>query len=274
MSARAPAVFVSHGSPTEALERDSYTDALAALGKRFTPRAVAVVSAHWTTQRGLAVTAAAHHRLIYDFGGFPSELYRLEYPAPGDPALAQATVGRLAAAGFAAALEPVRGLDHGAWIPLRIAWPRADVPVVQVSLPELPPEELFRAGRALRPLRDDGVLVLGSGGLVHNLMLLQWNDHDAPGQAWAVEFDAWIADHLARGDVESVLDYRDRAPHAVRAAPTTEHIDPMFVALGAAHEGERAVPIFEGFHYGSLGMRSFELREAAQTPEQEKRKKP
>jgi len=263
VSAPAAAVFVSHGSPTEALERDGFTEALVALGRRVRPRAIAVVSAHWTTPRGLAVTAASRHRLIYDFGGFPSELYRLEYSAPGEPVLAQSIVGRLAAAGFAAALDPVRGLDHGAWIPLRIAWPGADVPVVQVSLPELPPDELFRVGEALGPLRDEGVLLLGSGGLVHNLMLLQWSDHDAAPQAWAAEFDAWIASHLAQGDVESVLDYRDRAPHAVRAAPTTEHIDPMFVVLGAARQGERPAPVFEGFHYGSLGMRSFELRGAA-----------
>jgi len=263
VSERAPAVFISHGSPTEALERDSYTAALAELGRRVSPRAVAVVSAHWTTPRGVSVTAGARHRLIYDFGGFPSELYRLEYPAPGDPALAEAIAGRLVRAGFTAHLEPVRGIDHGTWIPLRLAWPKANVPVVQVSLPEVPPEELFRLGRALGPLRDEGVLVLGSGGVVHNLMLLQWSDHDAPAQAWAAEFDAWIAERLAAGDVASVLDYRDRAPHAVRAAPTTEHIDPMFVVLGAGTEKERPFPIFEGFHYGSLGMRSFELREAA-----------
>ncbi|HTP49908.1 MAG TPA: class III extradiol ring-cleavage dioxygenase [Anaeromyxobacteraceae bacterium] len=263
MSARAPSVFISHGSPTEALEKDGYTAALGELGKRISPSAVVVVSAHWTTARGVGVTAAARHRLIYDFGGFPSELYRLEYPAPGDPRLAEAVAGRLVRAGFTAYLEPVRGLDHGAWIPLRLAWPKADVPVVQVSLPEAPPEELFLLGRALEPLRDEGVLVLGSGGIVHNLMLLQWNDHDAPPHAWAAEFDAWVAEHLARGDVESVLDYRDRAPHAVRAAPTTEHLDPLFVALGAGTEKERPFSIFEGFHYGSLGMRSFELREAA-----------
>ncbi len=107
------------------------------------------------------------------------------------------------------------------------------------------------------------MLLLGSGGLVHNLMLLQWSARDAPPQAWAAEFDAWIAEHLRSGDAATVLDYRDRAPHAVRAAPTTEHIDPLFVALGAAFDSERPVPIFEGFHYGSLGMRSLEFREAA-----------
>ena len=262
MSARCPSVFVSHGSPTEALERDPYTAALAEMGRRLTPRAIAVVSAHWTTERGVAVTSGTQHRLIYDFGGFPSELYRLEYPARGEPALASTIVRLARGAGFAAQPEPVRGLDHGAWVPLRLAWPGAEIPVVELSLPELPPEDLFRLGRALRPLRDEGVLVLGSGGIVHNLMLLQWNDHDAAPQAWAAEFDAWVAEHLAAGDVASVLDYRDRAPHAVRAAPTTEHIDPLFVSLGAALESERPFSIFEGFHYGSLGMRSFELREA------------
>ncbi len=135
MSARAPAVFVSHGAPTLALERDDYTEALAALGRRNAPRAIVVVSAHWTTAREVAVTTSPRHRLIYDFGGFPSELYRLEYPAPGDPGLGEAIAARLRAAGIAAREEPVRGLDHGAWIPLRLAWPKADVPVVQVRSP-------------------------------------------------------------------------------------------------------------------------------------------
>jgi 4,5-DOPA dioxygenase extradiol len=242
-----------------ALEPDAYTDALRAFGERVRPRAVAVVSAHWTTAGGVTVTAAARHQVIHDFGGFPDELYRLDYPAPGDPPLAAEIAARLGADGFPARLDPVHGIDHGTWIPMRIAWPAGSVPVVQVSLPEMAPGDLVRMGEALRPLREDGVLVLGSGGMVHNLAQLQWRDKYAPAEPWAVEFDAWMADRIDAGDTAALVAYRDRAPSARRAAPTSEHLHPLFVALGAAGR-DRPHSIFEGFHHGSLGMRSLEFR--------------
>jgi 4,5-DOPA dioxygenase extradiol len=258
---RAPSVFVSHGSPMVAVERDAYTGALEALGARERPRAVVAVSAHWQTRGVVAVGSAARHRVIHDFGGFPEELYRLDYPAPGDPALAARVVRLLAAAGLPAALDPDRGIDHGVWIPMRIAWPDGTIPVVEVSLPEMPPTDLVRLGAALAPLRDEGVLVLGSGGLVHNLGLLDWRDKQAAPPPWARDFDAWMAGRLERGDLAGLVGYRSGAPGAMRAAPTTEHIDPLFVALGAA-PGDRPHTIFEGFHHGSLGMRSMEFRAA------------
>lgn len=257
----APAVFVSHGSPMVALEHDGYDDALRAFGERHHPRAIAVVSAHWTTAAGVTVTAAERHRVIHDFGGFEDALYRLDYPAPGAPDLAAEIAARLGEAGFVARLDPVHGIDHGVWIPLRIAWPDGSIPVVQVSLPEMPPEELVRMGTALRPLREGGVLVLGSGGMVHNLMELRWVDKHSPPEPWAVEFDAWMASRVDAGDTAALVAYRTRAPLARLAAPTTEHIDPLFVALGAAG-GDRPETIFEGFHHGSLGMRSIEFRAA------------
>lgn len=257
----APAVFLSHGSPMVALEHDRYDEALAAFGERNRPRAIAVVSAHWTTAAGIAITAAERHRVIHDFGGFPDELYRLDYPAPGAPELASEIAVRLGEAGFVARLDPVHGIDHGAWIPLRIAWPDGSIPVVQVSLPEMPPGDLIRMGTALRPLREAGVLVLGSGGMVHNLMQLGGADKYAPPKAWAVAFDAWMASRIEAGDTAALVAYRTRAPSARRAAPTTEHLDPLFVALGAAF-GDRPETIFEGFHHGSLGMRSIEFRAA------------
>lgn len=262
---RAPLAFVSHGAPTVALENDAYHAALRAFGARApAPRAIAVVSAHWLTRGAVAVTGARRHRVIHDFAGFPAELYRLDYAAPGDPALAEEAVRLLAAAGLPAGVDPDRGLDHGAWVPLQIAWPAANVPVVQLSLPaDEEPLALHALGRALAPLRERGVLILGSGGLVHNLGQLRWGEKDRAPEPWAAAFDAWMAARLAAGDVEALLRYRERAPHAVRAAPTTEHLDPLFVALGAAAPAERAATIFEGFHYGSLGMRSIELREAA-----------
>jgi 4,5-DOPA dioxygenase extradiol len=242
-----------------AVEPDAYTEALRAFGDRNRPRALAVVSAHWTTGAGVAVTSGERHRIIHDFGGFPHALYELDYPAPGDPALATEIAVRLGDAGFAARLDPVRGIDHGTWIPLRIAWPDGTIPVVQVSLPEVPPTDLVRMGAALRPLRERGVLVLGSGGMVHNLMQLQWTEKYAPAEPWAQAFDAWAAGRIAAGDLASLVAYRDLAPSARRAAPTTEHLDPLFVTLGAAG-GDQAETIFEGFHHGSLGMRSVEFR--------------
>jgi 4,5-DOPA dioxygenase extradiol len=244
-----------------AVERDAYTEALEAFGRTARPRALAVVSAHWQTRDGVAVTSAARHRVIHDFGGFPDVLYGLDYPAPGDPALAADVAGRLGAAGFTARLDPERGIDHGVWIPLRIAWPDGTIPVVQVSLPEMPPADLLRMGEALAPLRDDGVLVLGSGGLVHNLGELDWARKHAAPHGWAVDFDAWMAERIVRGDLAGLAGYREAAPRARRAAPTTEHLDPLYVALGAAG-GDRAETLFEGFHHGSLGMRSIQFREA------------
>jgi 4,5-DOPA dioxygenase extradiol len=165
VSPRAPSVFLSHGSPMVAIDRDEYTAAIAAFGEAERPAAALVVSAHWITRGGVAVTTGEQHRTMHDFGGFPSELYRLEYPARGEPRVAAEALRRLAEAGFPTHAEHIRPLDHGVWIPARLAWPKVDVPLVQVSLPALPPEELFRLGRALRPLRDEGVMIVGSGGI-------------------------------------------------------------------------------------------------------------
>lgn len=260
---RTPAVFLSHGSPTTALEHDAYTAVVRGLA-RLSPAAVLILSAHWTATGVLGITAAPRHRLIYDFGGFPEELYQLTYQARGDLDLAGRAATLLEAAGIPARLDGLRGLDHGAWIPMRIAWPDAAVPVVQVSLPaDAKPEALVRLGRALAPLREQGVLLLGSGGMVHNLYLVNLADKERPVDAWAAEFDAWVAERLARLDLPALLRYRDEAPGAAMAAPTTEHFDPLFVVLGTAYPGERVQTLFEGFHYGNLGMRSFQLQPAA-----------
>ncbi len=269
---RAPAVFLSHGSPTTALENDAYTATVRGLaGHR--PAAVLILSAHWTASGPLGITAATRHRLIYDFGGFPEELYQLTYQARGDPELASLAASLLEADGMVARLDGLRGLDHGAWIPMRIAWPGGEVPIVQVSLPaEAKPETLVRLGRALAPLRERGVLLLGSGGLVHNLYLVNLGNKDRPVDSWAGEFDAWVARRLEPLDLPALLRYRDEAPAAAMAVPTTEHFDPLFVVLGAASPGERVQTIFEGFHYGNLGMRSFQLQPAAH-PKSEKERR-
>lgn len=263
-STRQPALFVSHGAPLEALEREGpfARDLRRAVEGWPRPRAIAIVSAHWETPGGVKATAAARPELIYDFGGFPEELYRLRYPCPGDPALAARAVALLRAAGLAAATEPARGLDHGAWVPLLLGFPEADVPVVQISLPRhAQPQALAAHGAALSALRDEGVLLIGSGGAVHNLSRVSLGDPGGSADApWAREFDGWLAGRLAARDFAAVLAYRQNAPQSRLAVPTPEHFDPLLLVLGAAREGEAARTVHEGFTYGSLSMRSFSLQ--------------
>jgi 4,5-DOPA dioxygenase extradiol len=258
---RAPVLFVSHGAPTVALEEGGFADAMAAFAASAPrPRAILVVSAHWTTPWEIGITSAARHRLIYDFAGFPDALYQLEWPARGAPDVAARAAALLEGAGFRARLDPVRGLDHGAWIPLRLAFPQADVPVAQLALPQLEAPVLARVGASLAPLRDEGVLVVASGGLLHNLGLVRLDDPAAPPDAWAREFDAWAAARIAALDVDGLARWRAEAPYATRAAPSPEHLDPLFVALGARREGDRPETIFDEIRHGNLGMRSFVLR--------------
>jgi 4,5-DOPA dioxygenase extradiol len=246
---RAPSVFLAHGSPLSALGGDAHAAALRGWGKRHANlRALVIVSAHWRTRGELRATAWEHAPLVYDFGGFPEELYRIQYPAPGDPALAARIAG--------AVPELHRGLDHGAWVPLRLTFPAAAIPVVQVSLPDAPPADIYALGRQLRPLRDEGILIIGSGGIVHNLGLVHFADKGAGVDPWAAEFDRWIAARLATRDVEALFNYRNLAPHAATCVPTPEHFDPLFVTLGAAWPEDRLETVYEGFHYGNLSMRS------------------
>ena len=256
---RLPVLFVSHGAPTFALEPGRAGVLLRELGARLPrPRAIVVVSPHWPT-RGFAVGAHPQPPTLYDFGGFPPALYELQYPAPGDPQLAAGIVERLTQAGEEAALDPQRGFDHGAWVPLRHLYPQAGIPVVQVSMPRrLDAVVAWRLGATLAPLRDEGVLILASGSLTHNLM--EFFDRDEGAEAdYAREFVAWIRDALLRHDTEALLDWRARAPHAQRAHPTAEHFLPLLVAAGAAAD-DRAVEVLDGgILYGMLSMESYVL---------------
>ena len=258
---RAPALFVSHGAPSLALEGDGvYARALQAFCAAHSPRALVVFSGHFQQPRPIRITAAARPSLIYDFGGFPDELYRLTYPAPGSPELAREIVALLEKAGIGAELDESRGWDHGLWVPLRLAFPRAAAPVVEVSLPRgAPPSELLRVGAALCELRESGAVLIGSGGIVHNLARARLDAPSGPVDPWANEFDAWVAERLAKMEIAELVAYRDLAPHAELAVPTTEHFDPLFVVLGAAAEDDRLMPIYEGFQYGNLSLRSFAL---------------
>jgi 4,5-DOPA dioxygenase extradiol len=252
---RAPALFVSHGSPMFALEPGQLGPNLQRLGGRLPAlAAILVVSPHWQT-RGVRVTGAERLETIHDFGGFQPPLYALQYPARGAPRLAAEVLGLLQAAGFEAALDPGRGLDHGAWVPLRYLRPAADVPVLQVSLPQdIDAAGALRLGRALAPLRERGVLVVGSGSLTHNLY--EFRQHIADPE-YAQAFADWVADAVARGDIDALLDYRRRAPHAVRAHPGEEHYLPLLVAAGASNPDEPRRLVAGGMTHGVLSMDSF-----------------
>jgi 4,5-DOPA dioxygenase extradiol len=251
----APALFVSHGSPMFALEPGRLGPALERIGRTLTDlAAVAIVSPHWQT-RGVRVSEAPAPETLHDFGGFPRQLYTLQYSPPGAPALAAETARRLADAGFDASLDPRRGLDHGAWVPMRYLRPDAGLPVFQVSLPhDLDAAGALRLGRALAPLRERGVAVVGSGSLTHNLHEFGQHVRD-PGYAQA--FADWVADAVLRRDLDALVHYRERAPHAARAHPSEEHYLPLLVAAGASHDAEPATLIEGGMTYGTLSMDSF-----------------
>ncbi len=251
-----PTLFISHGAPTFALEPGIIGPRLTALGRQLPkPRAVVVVSPHWITA-GLEVAISARPETIHDFGGFPEALYQLRYPASGAPEVAAEVLEALARAGFPGRSNPHRGLDHGAWVPLMHLYPQADVPVVQLSLPMTgSPQVLLALGRALAPLRQQGVLLLASGSITHNLMDFRLGSGEA---SYAREFMEWVAATIAAGDLDALLDLRRRAPHAVRAHPTDEHLQPLLVAIGAAGEDWAAARRLEGgLVYGVIGMDSY-----------------
>ena len=232
---RLPVVFVSHGAPTHALEAGAAGLAWEALGRSLPrPQAVLAISPHWDTEAPM-VSAAERPETIHDFHGFPEPLYAIRYPAPGAPALACRATSLLEAAGLRTAVHPNRGLDHGAWVPLRRMYPQADIPVAQLSTQfRKGPQHHYALGRALAPLADEGVLVLATGGITHNLR--DFFNELAPGEVapYVDEFRGWMLERMREGDLEALLDYRRRAPQAARAHPQDDHLMPLYVALGAA----------------------------------------
>ena len=251
---RAPALFISHGAPTFALEPGLLGPRLTDIGEGLADAtAIVVVSPHWQTG-GIRVTGAAMPGTIHDFGGFPPALYTLSYPSPGSPGLACETASLLIDAGFVAIVDPERGYDHGAWVPLRHLRPEADVPVIQVSMPHnLDTAGALRLGKALAPLRGRGVVIVGSGSLTHNLYEVRRSGENA---AYASEFAAWSRKAVLDGNTDALRDYRRLAPSAIRAHPTEEHYLPLLVAAGAA--GEDAPTVIDGgITYGVLSMDSY-----------------
>jgi 4,5-DOPA dioxygenase extradiol len=251
-----PSVFISHGSPMHALKAGAAGTAWAALGKRIgTPQAILIASAHWETQIPM-VTGAERPETIHDFSGFPEPLYKLRYPAPGAPKVAQKAAQILKEHGLTAAIDGCRGLDHGAWAPLLYMYPDAKVPVVQISLqPELGTRHHLRLGRALRKLMEDNVLVIGSGHMTHNLR--DWARGSGTPQPYAREFSEWVRERLEAHDLDTLADYRSRAPHGARSHPTDEHFLPLFFAVGAARDDYKPERIFSAIDSGVLSMDAY-----------------
>ena len=249
-------LFVSHGAPSLLLDGGPSADFLKSLGKRISkPKAVICLSAHWESREPL-FTSAKQMDTIHDFYGFPEEMYRLRYPAMGNPELAQRGVELCKVVGIDAGLESSRGLDHGAWVPLMALFPDVDVPVVQVSLPFVHgPRAVYALGKALEPLKREGVLLLGSGGFTHNLGALAWGGGETP--AWASEFHAWTSAALRENRLEDLFEAATCAPHFSRNHPRVEHWLPLFFALGAGGHPWGAETLHTGFEYGSLAMDAF-----------------
>ncbi|TDF85530.1 class III extradiol ring-cleavage dioxygenase [Pseudomonas sp. H9] len=247
-----PSLFISHGSPMLALQPGASGPALKRLAATLErPKAIVVVSAHWES-RELLVSSSPQPQTWHDFGGFPAALYAVQYPAPGEPALAQRVSELLCAAGMPARLDPQRPFDHGTWVPLSLMYPKADIPVVQVSLPtQLGPQLQELVGRALVGLREQGVLLIGSGSITHNLGELDWHAGPESIEPWALAFRDWMIEKLEAGDTAALHDYRHQAPFAVRSHPSDEHLLPLYFARGA---GERFGIVHQGFTMGALGM--------------------
>ena len=254
---RMPAIYIGHGAPP-LVDDELWVTQLAAWAKALPrPSAILIISAHWENAPLTIGATRTGTPLVYDFGGFPERYYRAQYRSPGAPELA-AQVRKLLS-DQQVADEPERGLDHGAYVPLTVMYPDADLPVLQISMPTLDPERLFDIGKGLQPLRDQGVLIIGSGFMTHGLPFLRDFRFNAQPPEWSVEFDAWAHEALERGNVDELEDFMHKAPAVRFAHPRTEHLAPLFVTLGAGETNGEALPsIIEGYWMG-LSKRSIQV---------------
>lgn len=253
-----PAVFFGHGNPMNALMQNTYTDGWAAIGKAMPrPQAILAISAHWYVP-GTFVTAQQVPRTIHDFGGFPPELHQFEYPAPGSPALAERVKNLLAPTRVG--LDQSWGLDHGTWSVLCHVFPKADIPIVQLSLDEtLPPQSHYNLAKQLAPLREEGVLIMGSGNLVHNLRVYAWGKQDVEAFDWAVRFEKLTRQFLRKGDDASLINYDRLGPDALLSVPTPEHYLPLLYVLALRRPDEQVSVPVEGSEGGSISMLSVRI---------------
>lgn len=253
-----PSLFVSHGAPDLILQENSDVRFFQGLGRSLArPEAILCVSAHWDTERP-AVSGPDRPQTIHDFYGFQAELYDMRYPCPGAPGIAAEITKVLTEASVDCTVSDQRGLDHGAWVPLKLMFPDADIPVVQLSIQtNNSTRHHYRIGQALAPLRRDGVLIIGSGGATHNLREYGRYAMDSPPVPYAREFDDWLAATIGKGAVEDLLDYRDIAPEARRNHPGEDHFLPIFAPLGAAGPDTKGTRIYQNINFGILSMAAF-----------------
>ncbi len=251
-----PVLFIGHGSPMNALAQNSYTRFLNKLGEDLPrPKAILCISAHWMTE-GSWITEMAQPKTIHDFYGFPQALFDVRYPAPGAPDIAEKIISLVHDPKLHADKE-MWGLDHGTWSVLRHLYPKADVPVMQLSLHlEQPPAYHYKLGQELRKLREEGILILGSGNLVHNLRQINWDEKARP-HPWALEFDQWTKEKLSARDDEALVNQFLESEAGRLSVPTTEHYLPLLYVLGAAGKDEKPEFLFEEIHHSSIAMRSF-----------------
>ncbi|MFF2446462.1 DODA-type extradiol aromatic ring-opening family dioxygenase [Neobacillus sp. NPDC058068] len=249
-----PSLFVAHGAPLLAIENNEYTKFLTQLGQNMPrPKAVILFSAHWESNVQ-KVSDVEQYNTIYDFGGFDEALYKIQYPAHGDQQIAKEIEGLFTESGVSFEFDTQRGLDHGAWVVLRLLYPNADIPVISMSVnSRLTPDEQYKIGKALSALRAQNILVIASGGTVHNLRAVKWNDNGQVDQ-WALEFEDWLAHHLQNWDLPSLFNYVSLAPNAEIAVPPygSEHFIPIFYAMGAADDSQKATLLHRSFRYGNL----------------------
>lgn len=249
-----PAFLIAHGSPMLAIEENEYTRFLGDLGRQMLPKAVVLFSAHWESSAQM-VSGVDRYRTIYDFGGFPEALYRVQYPAGNDLALAEEIGRLLSRQGISYQVDRQRGLDHGAWVPLRRLFPNADVPVISMSVnADIPPQEQYRIGKALSGLRANNVLVIASGVTVHNFSTARFRAPTGEADAWAVEFDDWVLSKAAKWDLDSLFAYESLAPHGKLAVPPhgKEHFIPLFYAMGAADDQPGARELHRSYQFGNM----------------------
>lgn len=254
---RLPAVFVSHGAPDLPIQDGAATQFFKAFQQQFPrPHAILAVSAHWNTKRP-TVSTALQPQTIHDFSGFPGSLYQLTYPAPGAPHLAEQVTALLTQAGLSCETHPTRGLDHGAWNPLLLAYPEATIPVTQLSIQyEASPEHHYRIGQALEPLRQEGVLIFASGAATHNLWAFNPDYYAAPPD-WVQRFDHWLSTAIQQRNWQDLLHYRQLAPFAVENHPTEEHLLPLFVALGAGGIDAQGFQLHQSYTYSVFSMAAY-----------------
>ncbi|HZG17726.1 MAG TPA: class III extradiol ring-cleavage dioxygenase [Candidatus Bathyarchaeia archaeon] len=251
-------LFLAHGSPMLVIEDHAYTQFLKQLAASMPrPKAIVIFTAHWESPVQL-ISGASAYETIYDFYGFPDELYQVTYPAKGEPALAKKIQHLFADAGIPSEIDLERGLDHGAWSVLKLLYPEADIPVIALSVnPSLSNEQQYKIGKALASLRNEEVLIIGSGGTVHNLRRINWDGGQA--ESWAVQFDDWFQEKLTVWDTQQVFDYERLAPHAQAAVPRNEHFIPLLLAMGTADETRKAQLLHRSYQLGTLSLSGWQF---------------